>query len=221
MQNKHILNIGYPRSGTTWLWENLCEQSWFDGREIIKENQQLIKNSCNIDDYCDTYSKFNISGNFYPAMIFFDRYLISSLSKVPNTHVSIILRDPISWMISQLQFTDTQFDNFDKRVASVLDQKIMLHPTILIKRWRNYFRDINVFFYDDLKQNPGEFFKDYCQKMGLPAVEKCNKEIRNSSRPNTSCNSFDLSIETKQKLNQSISELEVLTNKSLNHWKAL
>lgn len=221
MQDKHILNIGYPRSGTTWLWENLCEQSWFDGREIIKENQQLIKNSCDIEDYCNTYNKFKISGNFYPNMILFDRYLISSLSKVPNIHVSVILRDPISWMISQLQFTNNHFSNFDERVSCVLDQKNFLNPAVLIKRWKNYFSDISIFFYDDLKQNSEKFFKDYCLRMGLPTVEKCNKKIRNPSKPAAIYNNINLSVETNQRLAQNISELEILTNKSLNHWKTL
>ena len=42
MKNNHILNIGYPKCGTTWCWELLAQQPWFSiPRE--KENYDLIK----------------------------------------------------------------------------------------------------------------------------------------------------------------------------------
>ena len=42
MRINHILNIGYPKCGTTWCWTLLTQQTWFTNPGD-KENNDLIE----------------------------------------------------------------------------------------------------------------------------------------------------------------------------------
>ena len=229
MIEKHILNIGPPRSGTTFIWENLCHQSWFHHIASDKENYLLLENGCDIDNYCNFYNQYQISGNFSPTMVYFDRYLIQALRKIPNVCISVIIRDPISWTISQLQFTNTKIGDFNK----ALQHLKTLHLAKFINRWKQEFGEVNIFFFEDLVKDSSKFFTDYCQKMNLPDVEifietemkpgDSTTELSTSrcrSIPNSTYQEVSISPASKKLLIQYISDLEELTNRSLYHWKS-
>ena len=78
MKSKHILNIGYPKCGTSWCWHVLQQQPWFSApRE--KENQDLMK-GISVNNYFDSFRDYDITANFTPSNFAVDRLSNNSVN---------------------------------------------------------------------------------------------------------------------------------------------
>jgi hypothetical protein len=164
----HVLNIGYPKCGTTWCWELLTQQTWFTViRE--KENHDLIK-GITVEEYVKSY-KGEITANFDPANFALDRYVIKQLSEFPNMQVSMILRNPFDlyWSLDNC-LAHIDHDNWNSTVNNLIDQSWFHRPAHIINRWQHFFgKDrFHTFFYDDIQKNNFDFFENYCKQMQLP-----------------------------------------------------
>lgn len=165
MKHCHILNVGYPKCGTTWLWDTLVENQSIQGNHI-KENHSLCT-GVTVDDYCQQY-KENTTANFCPNNMILDRYVIEQLSKQPQISASIILREPVALIWSMYNFRNVTHVDFATYCYQLYDAKWFTHMSLVIDRWKEYFLDrFHIFWYDDLKSNNLEFYSNYCQIMGL------------------------------------------------------
>lgn len=171
MKHTHILNIGYPKCGTTWLWNTLLENNSI-AYHHEKENISLFTGTP-VVDYCNQYAA-DVTANFCTGNIALDRYVIKQLAQVPQIRVSIILRDPTQLLWSTYNFLKISNFDFDEWCYQMIDTKWFINSAQIISRWQHSFDNrFNVFWYDDLKRDNKKFYYDYCQVMELdpgPAI---------------------------------------------------
>lgn len=207
MKKIHLLNIGYPKCGTTWLWSNLVRTNSI-ANFMIKENNCLITGTP-VSQYCQQYDQYTegVTANFSVTNITLDQYVIEQLSQHPQIVVSIILREPIQLLWSLYNFTKVQDIDFNGYCYRMYDGKWFAQPSVIVKRWRKFFGNrFNIFWYDDLKTDNLKFFHNYCNTMNLtPNDAKILKEVNitsyNNTLPEIDQDMYDLlQIESKQLL---------------------
>jgi hypothetical protein len=216
MKEKHILNIGLAKCGTSWLWVQLKQHPdvCFDGLE--KEPPYFLENN-DLDAYKQSFEKFDISANFHVSTWQIDQCLIQSLDSF-STYVSIIFSDPYlfierfyNWLpmdMSQSAFID----------MCINAKKICYNE--IADRWsRNLAKSkFKILIYDDLVNNPDKFLSDYFNFCGLrdvtiPAAKKIINKNPQTKIPLTFSNKqIDL-------INTEISKFEKLVRRDLIHWK--
>ena len=219
MKNNHILNIGYPKCGTTWCWELLTQQPWFSApRE--KENTDL-EFRVPLEKYIDSYVDHDITANFNPRLAFLDRYLIKQLSELSTVQASIILRNSFDllWSLYNFGGPDAK-ESFNESVKNIIEQGWFHRPAHVIKRWQEYFTPdrFHIFYYDDIQKNNNEFFKNYCSKMQLPSPTLKEKDITVNKTRYIYLDS-DLSPKVVKIINQEIDNLQDLLKYDLSTWK--
>lgn len=217
MNTKHILNIGYPKSGTTWLWQQLTLQSWFS-RPRGKENDDLITGTP-VCDYVQDYSSMAITGNFSTSNFALDRYVIKQLSEIEITTVTIILRCLFDLLNSLYNFSPkSQHFAFEDWCSNLDKQAWFTHTAKILDRWRYYFPDSRfaVFCFDHLKKDPKMFFEQYCSALDLPGVDRCATAAINTTdykfRPIFDADMVD-------RLNGHIDDLQSRIWFDIQHWK--
>lgn len=225
MKKKHLLNIGYPKCSTTWLWSVLASQEWVEAtHRVDKENYELLRHG-DIQQYYETYKQFDISANFCPVMFAIDRYLIKQLANNPQIQVSIIVRNLFDLnfsLYSFLQGTNQTIADYQDNIDNLLKQGTWwTSPATIIQRWMEFFDStrFKVFFYDDIKESNNEFLKNYCLQVDLPLVKKQEYPLVNRTttyKENISGQMQDHQIEI---FNEEIEKLEFLLEKDLSHWK--
>jgi hypothetical protein len=152
MKKQHILNIGYPKCGTTWCWDLLASQAWFS-QPREKENYDLVYGIKTVKEYVYDYEKFDITGNFCTAMFAADRYIIQQLSEIPTISISLILRNPFDLYWSMYNFTkEYKHSTFDQSIKNLIDQGWFNQFSIILQRWLDAFSTerVRLFFYEDL-----------------------------------------------------------------------
>ena len=223
MKKIHVMNIGYPRSATTWCWQCLLRQEWFNApRE--KENNDLAIGTP-ISDYKNVYADYDITANFFAGMVHIDQYLIKQLSEIPSVQISIILRNNFDQFYSLYNFslldptTDASAYTYNQWTKNLIEQG-WYHPVAhLIKRWQKYFSPdrFHVFYYDQIQKDGAKFFKDYCQQMQLPTPTNVENQIVNGARYIADGPTLDQNL--VKIINQEIENLEILLGQDLSRWK--
>lgn len=217
MKSKHILNVGYPKCGTSWCWQVLNQQSWFSApRE--KENLDLMK-GITVDDYFQSYQDYNITANFTPGNIALDRFIIKQLSEQSTVGVSIMLRNPFEIYWSLYNFLPHTFDSYNGYVDNLITQGWFNQTNLIIKRWKQFFESrFQIFYYEDIKLDSVKFFNDYCQRMKLPEPVLLDTDSVNVTkygrRPTE-----ELNATLVQVINQDIDNLQTVVGQDLTRWK--
>jgi hypothetical protein len=215
MLKKHILHIGFPRCGSTWLWHNIfhyLDQSidFYD-----KENQILFQ-TADLEKYSTHYKKYQVSANMNPNTWMLDQSIIRSLNPYV-THVSCILRNPF-------EFTE-RYCNFISMtdpitaVDFVLTQGMLQYSTIY-QRWRENFNGkLKFFLFEDLENDGTVFYREI--------VDFYNFDLYNTTIPKTLTSKIN-SNSNNQKLffskhqtnviNDEINKFSKVVNRSLSHW---
>lgn len=219
MKQTHIINIGYPKCGTTWCWRLLEQQHWFDTpRE--KENSDLIS-GISVADYIDSYANYNITGNFETSTFAVDQYVIKQLSELSSVRVSIILRNnfDIFWSLFNFLPTSSIDQDYNKWVANMIAQSWFHRPSHIIKRWQKYFNTdrFYIFFYDEIQKDSSNFFNNYCKQMSLPTPVIIDNNIINKTR--YTCTNDKLDYNLVKIINQEIDDLQNLVEYDLSTWK--
>lgn len=219
MRKRHVINIGLPRSGTTWLWHQLLERPGFANDSMIKENPQLFFNP-RFDDYWAQYRDHDYSANFHPALWMLDRCMIQELTQ-HATHVSMILRDPydfVSRYFDWVEHTQSAHDFVDWAIESGI-----LRYRDIIQRWQGVNdRPFLVCYFQDLVETPAWFLEQYYRFLGetveLDPNINYNKMTNASPRPQKSVVEF--SQRQRQIINLEIDRFIDLTGRSdLDRWK--
>lgn len=216
MPTKHIMHIGFPRCGSTWVWSHLYPH--FNCYRSNEKEISLLQDTPDVSRYVEYYKEKTIGLNFNPNNWMIDQHLIKQLNKVV-THVSITLRSPY-------EFTERYFDYIESNKTAeeftnfLLDQG-MLRYVDIIKRWTNNLdASFSICLFDDLADNPKKFLQDYYDFCNLNiAIDQSinyNKPINQTKKSTKSQIIF--SDNQKKIINHEIEKFQQLVNRSLEHW---
>jgi len=227
MKVKHILNVGYPKSGTSWCWSMLEQQSWFSVTPYIsdpvmigsKENYALLLGEP-VRDYVKRYNALDITANFCPAMLSIDRIVIAQLEKVETIMAGIILRNPfeVYWSLYNFLPKKTQA-NFDSGTLQLIEQGHFNRMHLIVKRWTQIFTSdrFKVFYYDDLQRDSLQFFNTFCSNFNLPEprfLDTAPNNVTKYTHVDQTLSDRTISI-----INSNIDDLEKVVDKDLSSWK--
>lgn len=217
MKKLHVLNIGYPKTSTTWLWHMLTENNIM-ALHPYKENHKLIFGQ-SIDEYKKEYSYADITGNSCTAMLAIDRYVIKQLFEIDTVRASLIIRNPFEMLWSYYNWAGITIEDFETHCYNLYDQGWLLQPSKIVTRWKTIFGEerFKLFFYDDCLHDSENFFKNYCNQMTIPLGEY--QILRATNRTNYSTTMPKLSKDLVKLINHEIELLELTVDKNLSAWK--
>jgi hypothetical protein len=212
MIEKHIVNIGFPRCGTTWLWHHAKFEPFDD-----KENQ-ILMTSLDFDQYVNYYKKFRVSANFQTNLWHVDREIINFIHQ-HATHISIIVRNPYDFVARYYDWIQTS------QCQSELVQYIIsagyVRYSDIIARWRSDSLKFQIFFFEDIESDPEKFLNDYLKFCNLPVVKNnqidYNKKKNPSIKPQRTLLTF--TPQQVEYINQEIDKFQLLVDRDLTHWK--
>jgi hypothetical protein len=241
MKKIHYKNIGLPKTGTTWLWEQLITNPDIDMFHSMQKFNS-IKKLHNLnnkfefngvpkearfnskEEYLDFYSKYDISVNFDT---WFYKFISADSSTWENqiikesSHISVSLRNPYEILNSWYNFFEASFSNAEtfknldknKRFYHLTAYKTMFDALTLCKD------KVKILFYDDIKNDHEKFLREVCDFIGI----SYNYDPLNSTRVigHTIYNDT-LTIDDEQlimHINENICHIEDFTQRDLTHWK--
>jgi hypothetical protein len=217
MESKHILNIGFPRCGSTWLWRNLTQHPSVDKPGYIKENKIMFDDT--YLGYKDFYKNYNVSANFNPNLWTIDLELIKYLSNYA-THVSIIFRNPYDFIQRYYDFIFRGKDTNDI-VDRLISLKYVDYQTIC-SRWVdsiNFNTKFKIFYFDDLVANSDLFLSNYFKFCQLDDILIKDSHIVKNATVHLDKTLINFSKEHKKTINQYIDNFSTYTNTDFSHWK--
>jgi hypothetical protein len=212
MIKKHIVNIGHPRTGTTWLWTHSNFEPHKD-----KENSILL-DTIDFDHYIKYYSQYDISANFQPGLWAVDREIIHFVQQ-HSTHITFIVDNPFRFVS---RFLDYFYPDQD---ISILKEYVIFSGFLkyrdIVERWSKNAPKFKIFFFEDLEQNPQEFFKNYMEFCEIPVVSdpaiSYNTKINARLRQNKL--KLDFTADQIEFINNEIDKFQSVVDRNLSHWK--
>lgn len=212
MIHKHIVNIGYPRCGTSWLWTHAGFQPTQD-----KENQ-ILMTSLNFKHYLNYFGQFDVSANFQPNLWYVDREIIKFVQQ-HATHISIIVRNPYNFVerfYDWIHRTQLQAD----LVNYIINSGYVRYCDV-INRWRSDTVKFKIFLFDDLQSDPQTFLQNYLTFCALPAKTDHKSDLYKPINANPKQIRTTLKFTAAQinVVNQEIDKFQQLVDRDLSHWK--
>lgn len=217
MKQKHILNIGHARCGTTWLWAQLSRHPEVDLSPLPKEPFDFLE-TADIHRYIETYKQHEISANFHVMTWCLDQTLIRLLN-AHTTHATIILSDPYRFIDRLFQWIPQSPLLAQEFVDICISTKIICYKQI-VERWSENFDQgkFKILLYDDLAKDPDLFLSDYFSFLGLSdaVIPGAGMKINVNVHPNNTQVSF--SAAQIDLINHQIMDLQPLIDRDLSHW---
>ena len=221
MKKIHLLNIGYPKSGTSWIWEHFCKLPEIS-IPMEKENKRFFSGQP-LENYIACYNKWDMTGNFFTYNFALDRYRLKQLSSIDTARASFILRHPVdlAWSLYFFLKIDQSQTTFPEYCIQLLDQSWFFSAHKIINRWQEQFGErFHIFYYEDFVKDNKQFFSVFCQEM---LDLDCNTIEFN----NTLINSTNYCGQHKpyigpvltNRFNMHIEELQKVVDKDLSHWR--
>lgn len=218
MIKKHIVNIGFPRTGSTWLWN--C--AGFEPSNN-KEND-ILTTSLDFDKYINYYKQYQVSANFFVSLWMVDREIIKFVQQ-HATHISLVVRNPYN-------FIERFFDWIDwtNLIDCGQDQKTTINYLVtsgyikyrdIVDRWSTTDANFKVFFFEDLENNPYKFFKQYMEFCQEPIAKNKNIDYNRkiNANPKTQKIKLEFSSDQINLINQEIDRFQQVVDRDLTHWK--
>ena len=230
MKQKHIINVGFPKCGTTWLWNQVYAHPSV-ANISLKENNAFLDN-VDIEQYKSYYGNNAVTANFHVMHWVIDQELIQKLDTCAS-HVSIILRNPYDfierwkdWLeaVNQgLTHHSTHFYNVKFSDSEFIDwclaSNIVQYKKI-VSRWeRNLaMAKFKVFFYEDLQNNPDTFLSRYFNFCGLENVSIPGSNEPVNMNPRTVRRTLEFNDQQKNLINNEIQKFQQTTGRDLTGW---
>ena len=223
MKKIHLLNIGYPKAATTWIWDRLSKIPNISF-PMEKENPRFWEGQ-SVEDYISCYNKWDITANFFTYNFCLERYRIKQLSSIDTAQVSFILRHPLdlAWSLYFFLNIDRSQITFDEHCIELLDQSWFFSADKIITRWKEKFDDrFRVFYYEDFAKDNHRFFSNYCKEMldlKYDAVD-LDKSMINSTNYSGQ-NKPQISPALTKRFNMQIEKIQTVVDKDLSHWRIM
>jgi hypothetical protein len=222
MRKIHYRNIGFPKTGTNWLWAQLGKHPSIDGKFDVYYKEYKAND---IDSYKKIYEPYDITYNMDPH-VFIEHdegnYLRPERIHEHATHLTMIFRSPYEVLNSMYNMGRNKNLNYLIPRHEYIDIKnnmarMYSNITGMLKYWEACILPIKYMLYDDLKNDPKQFMHDICDHIGIKPFYDPNKGIIFPTEINDPL-VFD-NKETIDYINKEISVIENLMQRDLSHWK--
>ena len=213
MIDKHIVNIGYPRCGTSWLWK--C--SGFEPRDDKEEN--LLLEDLNFEQYVKYYSQHRISANFHTNLWHMDTELIKFVQHHAS-HITLIVRNPFDFVERFFDWIYT-----DQTSAETLTDFIVYRGYVqyhdIVMRWGSSAKKFQIFYFDDLEKDPYGFFTEYMKFCQIPVVKNPNINYTQkvNANPKKEKTKINFTVDQTKFINHQIDLFQSVVDRDLTHWK--
>lgn len=213
MKTIHYLHFGMPRTGTTWLFDQLINHPTVDYNGI-KEHRFFIANGTPILEYIDYYKSFNISINMNPLNWTMDNQLLLELDSFV-THYSIGFRNPYTCLNSWFNFKNFKNHRLDFFVKEQLELNMADYKKILKRIKDHVGKQILVLIYDKLIVDPIGYLNTVTDHLGIS-----NHRTPTLIPINTSTEKQKLQFTDKEVIiiNNLINNFSDYIDKDLTHW---
>jgi len=219
MKKVHYRNIGFPKTGTNWLWVQLMRHPQVDCK--LESNYKEYRGN-SYESYKKIYEKYDVSVNLdthafarvFPA----GHYIMPDRLHEHTTHVSMVLRSPYEVMNSMYNLERNRNANYKVDPKEYIEQYYTTYADMnqIFEYWSQCKLPVKYLFYDDLVADPKEYFYNICDYLGL---NRYYKDI--GIKFKTDINNplvFDNEDIIKY-INEGISVIEQTLNRDLSHWK--
>ena len=208
---KHIVNIGYPRCGTSWLWTHMDVEPKND-----KENR-LLTTDLDFDQYITYYNQFDVSANFQTNLWCVDREIIHFV-QTHASHITLVVRNPYDFIERYYDWIDGELN--PKEVLNFITTAGYVKYHDVVQRWKPNSKNFKIFFFEDLESNPSQFFQNYMSFCELPIAKNQNINYNKKINVNPKFKKTSLEFTNIQinYINQEIYKFQQLVDKDLSHW---
>lgn len=219
MKKIHYRNIGFPKTGTNWLWYQLGRHPQIDGKFNLPYKEFRPKD---VESYKKMYQDYNISYNL-DTHVFTESssYLRPENIHEHTTHITFILRSPYEVLNSMYNMGKNNNPNhvMSKHEYTNMSARMCAYGDIerIFDYWKSCKLPIKYMVYDDLQSNPERFMHEICDHLGIKRSCDNNKGIVFSTKKNDPL-TFD-NIDTIDYINRGISVIEDRLGRDLSHWK--
>ena len=228
MKKTHYRNIGFPKTGTDFMFTQLMRNPWLDGK--VNEWMKEYKGN-SLEEYRQTYKNFDLSVNLNPHIFMVsdgdDHFTSPKNIDQHTTHITLCLRNPyevLNSMYNMLIRVPRHQTLYGKEIKREEWLDVDGHQVKTYADMRKLFSDwevckvpVKYIFYDDLLNDSKQFIYDLCDYIGVPrffdkSITRTNRTVMKD--PLT----FDKK-ETIDYINDNISVIEQNTGRDLSHWK--
>ena len=216
MKQQHILNIGFPRCATTWLWNILIDHPMINFPWDQKENSLIFDALCN--DYENFYNQYDISANFNPNLWMIDQELIKYLGQ-HATHVSIILRNPYNFIERYYDFVGRSMK--PNEFIDFLIGCNYVDYSKIVNRWVTNISSstkFKIFYFDVIEANPKIFLSKYFEFINLDAIMTNDVDQIYNETIHQSRTSLNFTSKQREIINQQIVDFSKTVNTDFSHW---
>ena len=189
-----FIGIGFPRSGTTWLANNIAAHPEVDFAKHKETNFFLTKNSevfskesllylsqMRPPDFKTYLNEFTHNGDIkgeFGVYYIYDRYALNLLKrKFPDIKVLICIRNPVDCLESSYYFVRSSHIGYtlnDNYLEEVLNSPNQLYSIERAKYYehvrfcKHLFGDkLKIILFEDIKSNPEKVLKDVYKFLGV------------------------------------------------------
>jgi len=240
MKKVHYQNVGFPRSGTTWLWHSLINHpeifkstTPIKTRNFVLENKEprfkrwtseKIENRIpkDVTPIIEKYKDFDISLCFNT----FDyQCTTEEISRIEEytTHASITLRNPFETVSNYYAYINNNYsfppDERELYTVDYLTNKLFNFSNT-VERWLNFKNKFKVFVYDDMEADQNEFYKNVCNFIEVEPNKSVPNKINSISSYIDNYSPVKFTDDQSMVLNNHIDKLSTLLNRDFTHWKA-
>lgn len=232
MIKHHYEYIGYPRTGTTFLYSIFKKHPYFvDCFKNLQKENSFLGDGGSIEEYTKLYAPYTYSMNMYTATRSLNSTQIIELNKITDKFF-LILRNPYELLNSLLQFHGGGIYMLYPYIMS------QLNYVSLLARLERLIpsKKLRIFIFDDLEKNKKLFVQEIFKFLNVPYYETSisGNEFLNSSKTHR-YNSLTRSVEEAQtdtilldmaltikhitEINSQIDQLTQYLNRDFSSWK--
>lgn len=222
MKKIHYKNLGFPKTGTNWLWLQLMKHPQIDGKLDINYKEYSAPD---LSSYKKIYENFDVSVNLNTHTfhnVIDDHFTSPKHIHEYTSHISMILRNPYDVLNSMYNMDKNRNPNFKSSKEEYTNSnsnivKMYSNFEFIFDFWKECKLPVLYLFYDDLVKEPKEFVHTICEHIGITPFYDPNRGVAFQTDKKDPL-VFD-NQESIDYINKGISVIEDRLGRELSHWK--
>jgi hypothetical protein len=223
MKRIHYRNIGFPKTGSTWLWLQFMSHPEVDCKlqMVYKEYRRST-----LETYSKMYENYDVTVNLdthvfiNPLEELEDCFFSPTNIHGHTTHLSMTFRNPYEILESMFNMEKNRNPNYNFTTDDFTNLNIgktYVDMDSFFSVWEPCKLNIRYQFYDDLASNSKQYFEDLCLFLGISPSYDSKIGIKFKTQKHEPL-IFE-NREVIQYINSQIGLIEEKCNRDLSHWK--